>query len=59
MSAETQDRARVAARAYGKDASRLNFEVLIDAIKAHRTAEKNEPAPEASPTPDPFAAVPS
>lgn len=49
MSSETKEKARVAARAFGKDVSDLNFHALIDAIKAHRQSEQDNPT-EASPT---------
>lgn len=52
MSAETLEKARVAARAFGKDVSELNLGNLIEAIKVHRTNEQNSPA-EASPTEQP------
>ncbi len=50
MSAETLEKARVAARAFGKDVSRLNLEALIDAIKNHRQAETDDPTPVLTPT---------
>lgn len=53
MSAETLEKARVAARAFGKDVSDLNFTALVEAIKGHRQNEQDNPAPEADPTPEP------
>lgn len=49
MSAETLEKARVAARAFGKDVSELNLTALIDSIKAHRQAEQDDPTPEPEP----------
>lgn len=49
MSSETLEKARVAARAFGKDVSELNLTALIDSIKAHRQAEQDDPTPEPEP----------
>lgn len=58
MSSETLEKARVAARAFGKDVSKLNLEHLIDAIKTHRQAEQDNPTPEPDPT-EPAEAEPT
>lgn len=50
MSAETLEKARVAARAFGKDVSDLNLQALIDTLKAHRQDEQDNPTPEPTPT---------
>lgn len=49
MSSETLEKARVAARAFGKDVSELNLTALIDSIIAHRQAEQDDPTPEPEP----------